>query len=975
MPAGVFSEDFRSRVQGGVGRKEMGTLGAIEMPASVPREVGGPLFAAICQSSNLLLAVLDRELRFEYVNPLLSRISGPVESVVGRSVEYVWPHWGPNVRVAGERCFATGEPVLGIKASIDLFAVRYDVLPIRKAGEITGLLVVAEEAIIEESGANTELAQSRYMLVDVLGRLARMTPETAEVVLPQVLAEMAQSHGCERAIVRMLTPDGEHFMVTHRYDSPDLPPAPAPVDSHLADTGLIERYALGETMVFPNLDSVPPEHAAVRERLASAGCNAACGVPVIDGSRLLGRVAFLSVRERDWNEVHQMRLRLFGEMFGTAYSRVRAEIALRERLHFEETLATASSRLMDVAPDALDAELTATLRQATGALKIERALISLLDENRERFLPTHEWCMPGVSSVQRLAGQMSVAEFGWPFTRVLEGEAVRLDLDEIPAEAVNARRGIQDVGMHGAVLVPLTLHGTVIGCVQFHSMRRGVRIPAELLPRLRVIADVIASAIGRRRAAESLRESEVRFTQVIESAPDGVVVLDHTGVVIEWTVQSERLFGRQRHEAVGRRFAELVLDAKDQGRLALGDGQRLAEGRIEVTSIHKAGRAFPVELSIATMKRSGESIYALFARDITDRKRAEQERQRAFDEVSHQKNRAERERDYLREEAVGAEPILGRSPAIRQALEGLDAVAATHATVLVHGESGVGKELFARALHARSKRAAGPLVKVNCASIPGSLFESEFFGHVRGSFTGAHKDRVGRFELADGGTLFLDEVGEIPLEMQAKLLRVLQEGEFERVGDDRTRKVDVRVVAATNRDLSSEVQAGRFRRDLYYRLSVFPLDVPPLRDRCEDIVPLAEHFLTTMSRSSGRTGLELSAEHRAALMAYDWPGNIRELQHVIERAVILSPRAPLRLDLAITNRIPSPQSGSRIQASEGAPILTDDELRKLERDNIVAALDKARGRISGDGGAAEILKVNPSTLRDRMKALGVARRA
>ena len=975
VPARVFSEDFRPLVERGLIHKEMVTVGAIERSASVPREVGGPLFGAICQASNLLLAVLDRELRFEYVNANLSRISGPPESLVGRAVEYVWPHWGPNVRVAGERCFATGEPVLGIKASIDLFTVEYDVIPIRREEAITGLLVVAEEVDGGDASAHHELGQSRYLLVEILGRLARMTPETSERVLPEVLAQMAESHGCQRAVVRMLTPDGEHYLLTHRYDAPELPPAPLPEDTVLADADLIERYALGETLAFPNLDSIPPEHAAVRERLVDAGCQAACGVPVADGNRLLGRVAFISVRPRDWNEVHQMRLRLFGEMFGTAYSRVRAELALRERLHFEETLATASSKLMDVAPEALDAELTATLRAASGALKIERALISLLDDARERFLPTHEWCTPGIASVQRFAGQMTVAEFGWPFTRVMEGEAVRLDLNEIPPDAVNARRVIQEIGMQGAVMIPLALHGTVIGSVQFHSMRRGVCVPAELLPRLRVIADVIASAIGRRRAAESLRESEVRFSQVIESAPDGVVVLDHAGVVIEWTVQSERLFGRQRHEAIGRRFAELVLDAKDQGRLALGDGQRLTEGRIEVTSIHKAGRAFPVELSIATMKRGGESIYAVFARDITDRKRAEQERQRAFDEVSHQKNRAERERDYLREEAVGADPILGRSPAIRQALEGLDAVAATHATVLVHGESGVGKELFARALHARSKRAAGPLVKVNCASIPGSLFESEFFGHVRGSFTGAHKDRVGRFELADGGTLFLDEVGEIPLEMQAKLLRVLQEGEFERVGDDRTRKVDVRVVAATNRDLSSEVQAGRFRRDLYYRLSVFPIDVPPLRDRSEDIVPLAEHFLATMSRSSGRTGLELSADHRAALMAYDWPGNIRELQHVIERAVILSPKAPLRLDLAISNRIPSPQSGSRIQASDGAQILTDDELRKLERDNIVAALDKARGRISGDGGAAEILKVNPSTLRDRMKALGVARRA
>jgi transcriptional regulator with GAF, ATPase, and Fis domain len=234
---------------------------------------------------------------------------------------------------------------------------------------------------------------------------------------------------------------------------------------------------------------------------------------------------------------------------------------------------------------------------------------------------------------------------------------------------------------------------------------------------------------------------------------------------------------------------------------------------------------------------------------------------------------------------------------------------------------------------------------------------------------------VGRFELADGGTLFLDEVGEIPLEMQAKLLRVLQEGEFERVGDDRTRKVDVRIVAATNRDLLAEVQQGRFRRDLYYRLGVFPIEVPPLRERPEDIVPLAQSFLRSVARKAGRAGLELSAAQKTALASYEWPGNVRELEHVIERAVILSPTPPLRLDLALDQSHPSTPVGhgssSRMRASD--EVLTDDELRKLERDNIVAALEKAGGRVSGDGGAAQLLKVNPSTLRDRMKALGVRR--
>ncbi len=298
---------------------------------------------------------------------------------------------------------------------------------------------------------------------------------------------------------------------------------------------------------------------------------------------------------------------------------------------------------------------------------------------------------------------------------------------------------------------------------------------------------------------------------------------------------------------------------------------------------------------VARMRLVGDIISGALAR-----KRAELARRRAFAELEQLKNQAERERDYLREEAGGGTRIVGGSPNLRRLLDTIDVVAATGATVLIRGESGVGKERFARAIHERSPRRSGPLVKVNCASVPKELFESEFFGHVRGAFTGAFKDRAGRFELADGGTLFLDEIGDIPLDLQAKLLRVLQESEFERVGDDRTRKVDVRIVAATNRNLESDVLAGRFRQDLYYRLSVFPLEVPPLRARREDVVPLAEHFLASSSAKLGRSEqLAFDGAQRAMLMAYDWPGNVRELQHVIERAVILSPSPPLALDRAL----------------------------------------------------------------------------
>jgi transcriptional regulator with GAF, ATPase, and Fis domain len=302
----------------------------------------------------------------------------------------------------------------------------------------------------------------------------------------------------------------------------------------------------------------------------------------------------------------------------------------------------------------------------------------------------------------------------------------------------------------------------------------------------------------------------------------------------------------------------------------------------------------------------------------------------------------------------------------------VEAVAETPASVLILGESGVGKELVARAIHARSPRADAPLVKVNCASIPKELFESEFFGHIKGAFTGAHKDRVGRFQLADGGTIFLDEVGEIPVELQSKLLRVLQESEFERVGDDMTRSVDVRVIAATNRDLEKLVLEGTFREDLFYRLSVFPIEVPPLRKRKEDVIQLAQHFLERTCNDFGRQTMKLTRSQAHQIQNYDWPGNVRELKNVIERAVILSRGNTLRLDLSLPeNAIGSGQFADQGGSAGEEQVLNEQQMRALQKRNIQVALRQSSWRVSGKNGAAELLGVKPTTLADRMKTMGI----
>jgi transcriptional regulator with GAF, ATPase, and Fis domain len=348
---------------------------------------------------------------------------------------------------------------------------------------------------------------------------------------------------------------------------------------------------------------------------------------------------------------------------------------------------------------------------------------------------------------------------------------------------------------------------------------------------------------------------------------------------------------------------------------------------------------------------------------------------RAFEENARLRQQLELENEYLREEISESQAfgeILGTSAAIGRIAEQIEQVAPTDATVLILGESGTGKELVAREIHRRSRRDDRPLIRVNCASVPKELFESEFFGHVKGAFTGAVKDRVGRFAAADGGTLFLDEVGEIPLALQSKLLRVLQEGEYERVGDGRTHVADVRIIAATNRDLAQEVAEDRFREDLYYRLNVFPIRVPPLRERPEDVALLAEHFLARASRKLERRA-RLGENDIEELRRYAWPGNVRELQNVIERAVITAKGGRVRLDLPGRAPGTAPGRADPGQPSTTSQVLTEEAIRELERNNLLAALERAGGRIYGAGGAAELLGMKPTTLSSRIERLGLKR--
>jgi hydrogenase-4 transcriptional activator len=448
------------------------------------------------------------------------------------------------------------------------------------------------------------------------------------------------------------------------------------------------------------------------------------------------------------------------------------------------------------------------------------------------------------------------------------------------------------------------------------------------------------------------------YRTVIESLAEGLLITNAEDKVIYANSQLEDITGYSRNEIIGA-VAYQLLTPKDQWPAMEKRNHERMTGQCEFYEhqiLRKDGTSHWVSVKATPYRNSQGEIVGTVG---------------AISCIQTQKN-LELENEYLqseiRSERCGA--IIASSPALKKVLAQIEVVAPTQANVLILGESGTGKELVARAIHDLSQRKDKPLVRVNCASIPKELFESEFFGHVRGAFTGAIKDRIGRFELADGGTLFLDEIGETPLELQSKLLRVLQDGQFERVGEDRTRTVNVRIIAATNRDLLAAAKAGHFRLDLYYRLSVFPMEIPPLRERPEDIGPLAEHFVKQSAKRLGVPTPRLIKAQVRELEGYDWPGNVRELQNVVERAVILARNGKLQFELSPNTRPMIPVSAQPHGNTITEEVSLED-LKHQERNVILGALKRVHGKIYGPDGAAALLNMKPTTLASRIQRYGL----
>ncbi|MFL5308114.1 MAG: sigma 54-interacting transcriptional regulator [Polyangia bacterium] len=615
--------------------------------------------------------------------------------------------------------------------------------------------------------------------------------------------------------------------------------------------------------------------------------------------------------------------------------------------------------------------------------EIGEGFFKALVENLARALGTHgAWLteyLPQRRTLRALAfrlGDQWVQDYEHP----IDGSPCRVAIEERRlvhyadriVDLFPEEHSLRRMGAVSYMGVPLTdVDGTILGHLAVMD-QRVMPERRESFAIFQIFAGRAAAELRRLRAERALRAREAQLAGLIDSALDIIVQLDADLGVVGMNPAAQRTLGPPAGDGRVRDVAGLV-SAEDAARLrdlarelvARRDGDRSLWISGGLTGKAADGATFPAEGTLSLFELEGRHHFTLIVRNVNERLEAER-RIRSLTE----------ETEYLREElrqSGRAGEISGRSQRLAQALRDLREVAPTDTTVLILGETGTGKELFARALHAASGRRDKPLIKVNCAAIPPTLIESEFFGHERGAFTGATAKRDGRFTLADGGTIFLDEIGELPVDLQSKLLRVLQEGEFEPVGSSRTRKVDVRVVAATNRDLLRSVSEGKFREDLYYRLSVFPLTLPALRERDDDVVLLAEEFSRQFAARMGRRVEPLSPAMAARLKAYAWPGNVRELQNVIERAIITARDGRLNLDRALpSTSVPEPDPKAPSPGGSST-LLTAEDLARIERENLQRALDRTAWKVAGEAGAARLLGMAPSTLTSRMKALGLRR--
>jgi len=745
-----------------------------------------------------------------------------------------------------------------------------------------------------------------------------------------------------------------------------------PIDARDYFPWILGRVLKGEVVAIRNCADFPPEAGCDRETFQSWGITSSVVVPMSIDGNVIGALSFARLREEcDWPEKIVKRFQLVAQIFANVVARKTAEDILRNQLRFESLLTEISTRFINLPAEQVDCEIEAVQQCICEYLGLESSGVwQLSNEATNALILTHLYRPLGGPSVP---DRMNASEFfPWCLRKLQNGNVVvNTSTETLPEEAAIDKETFRKYGIKSSLTFPLSVGGApLFGAMGVNTTLKERDWPEVVVKQLQLVAQMFANALARKVADLELREREARLSLASDAAGLGLWIMNIDTENVWATPKTRELFHflpdetltlegflRMIHpedrEAVDRTMFRVLQSGEtlvSEYRIVLPDGT--------IRWIGASGRLY---------RRSEEEPYCLMgvSLDITPFKQMESRLHEGLKEITALKCRLENENLYLRQELQmehGFEKIVGKSKAFQSVIVSAGQVAPTDATVLLLGETGSGKGMVANAIYQMSSRKNRPFITVNCSALPENLIESELFGREKGAFTGAHARQAGRFEIANGGTIFLDEIGEMPLGLQSKLLRVLQEGEFERVGSSKTVKVDVRVIAATSRDLNEEIRDRRFRKDLFYRLNVFPISLPPLRQRAEDIPLLAEYFTEKYARRMGKQIRSIPSATIKAFMTYDWPGNVRELEHVIERGVIITTGTSFRMAGELCSAIP---------VDSGKEFLMD--LAAAEREHILRVLHETGWRIEGASGAAEILKLHPSTLRFRIKKLGIRR--
>jgi PAS domain S-box-containing protein len=853
----------------------------------------------------------------------------------------------------------------------------------RRVKALTAELARANEQLVASAEClNREIEQRKQaveapkqrlqfegLLSDISARFINISPDQVDLEIQSALRQILEFFQVDRCGLLRIAQDKTTWQITHAAFADGLPVLSVSTDLPVklfpwVYKKIMERH---EVNIFASREDLPVEASVDKQTYAEWGIRSAVNIPIaVDGAFDYLMAITADRRERVWPEEYIPRLRLLGEILVNSLQLAQTRRKLEDRFRFESLISDLSARFVNISPEEVEGEICKWLRRITEFFDADRCSLGLFSEDGTRLRRAFEYHLEGVEPAPVY---VSTDQLPWYLAQLNQGKSVVINrVEDLPAEAEKERRLCLAKSMKSLISIPVVSGRRTLGSCALVSVRAERIWPEDLVQRIRLIAEVFAGALARKRSEESLRESEVRLNLAASSAEAGLWILEiATGEI--WTTEKTRdLYGFASDQQLNFEGFIHVVEPEDRERIRRRverSVQTRGDFREEYRIVHPDGttrwmaaRGRPYFDQTGKPERlMGVSL------DISERKRMEEQLRERLRDIEQLKQQLEKENIYLREEIELQnvhEEIVGRSHAMKAILAQVEQVARTDATVLIEGETGTGKELLARSVHRLSARKDRPLVTVNCASLPPTLIESELFGREKGAYTGALTRMTGRFEVADGATLFLDEIGELPHDVQVKLLRVLEQGRFERLGSTKPLQVNVRIIAATNRDLARDVDEGKFRKDLYYRLNVFPIVVPPLRERPEDIPLLVWAFVRQCEKKMGKRVDHIPRKTMEDLQHYPWPGNARELRNVVEHAMIVS--SGRTLDVRVPQR-PSSETSANFS------------LEDVERSHILGVLQKSDWRLTGQGGAAEILGLKRTTLQSKMKKLGIRRPA